>query len=379
MLKRIVLGAAIAGLLATGSTIAAAQRESETRNEQQAQKNAKPGQQQEIDFKRKYEVGQKFTLTGKATMSISKHPKTTSPASSGSEKRTEKSAGNTNKQRRSAIKEQKSVFITGDLEVVKVDDKGHPTEVKLTVERFKVSGMPAGNQPRQNKAAQNDKMLSKGSVLIAKAGPDGAQYSLQNGEATINGDIAKALNVILPVCDKNKHQQSLSDAYRGQQNRRPGERWDVDEDELPKSHKKTGLAYTQATFVGKKKLHGVDCAVVVFRCSATPFKKKANTSDTATTKSAENQNAEQAAATTQPDKRKLKAVGASAYVFLPLKKELPPLRTGGTIAYLVHKPANSNAKASSADAAKTPKRGTIVQYSFVRDLKPANATSDAKE
>eukprot|EP00913_Durusdinium_trenchii_P005671 g5289.t1 len=284
----------------------------------------------------------------------------------------DKNSGNIENDRDSRNAKRKSLQVSGELEILKVDNQGDPSEVQLTIQS--VNATDTTSTSRDSKSGSSSERLKKGTVIIAKAGEKKPEFTLKKDDSKLTGDTAKALSVILPICDAKKMHQGFSDAFAGKESRKPGESWDVAKKDVPKSHQNMGLAYTRATYVGKTTLHGIECTVVKFQCSAQPL--KVGTKD--------RQNDSKNDETANEDKstgKNLKAVGAAAYVYLPIKKELPPLRVGGTIAFLVKKqPGKSTTQRSNDDDENDPdflasKPGTIVQYSFSRELKPQNGAA----
>lgn len=407
VLSRCLGLAAVFGLFCLSSTQAQQARDSVRVKTQ----DRATGKSQDINFDRKYKSGQKFQLTAKASMRAAsrlrrrfRQPDTEKARDAVREQRSEQrnkqrtdkkgrdQVRNQRAKQRAAMKE-KSVNLTGELEIVKVSDDGAPTEIKLTVHRFKARDTMEGSAPDETSEkddAEQFAKVKKGTVIIAKAGGEKTSYMFQKDNEKITGDLAKALKVILPVANNKKSQHNVTDSVSGHQKRRRGESWNLKKEDAPKSHKEMGLLYTRATFVAKKKLHGIDCAVVAFQSSVAPLtdrtrkrgKRKNRRKDTATDAKDRNRDSDAANDRDGRDKagkhRGLKAVRASAFVYLPIKKDLPPLRTGGTIAFLVTKPRKGDASSTKdRDAtAKSKKRRrprrSFIEYTFSRDLRPLN-------
>lgn len=428
-----------AALMMTLPLVAVGQNAAQTqRNKPQAD-----GEKHRINFDRSFKEGQRFMLTGRALAAKGQHSSeggaSEQPGRSpndGAAQNRERGAkqnraqNNQNRQtqkqnsdrqtpgqnRSAQTANSKSLEIMGELEIVKVDDEGSVAEAKLTVHRFQSQGLdsssaaPKGNAANRNAAGNQQKrgaqqqsgaqQIQKGTVLICKAGDDGAEITLEKEEKSLSKEMTKMLTAVVPVCDKKKEKEGFSDALGGEEERAEGESWELDEKDFPKAAKKAGLKTATATFIGTKTVHGIKCYAVTVQFAA---EKKAGDRDSAAGEREQQRTAKDRTADRKDRSRDaegskdVKAVAATAFCLLPAEKDLPALQVGGSITMLKGDSADEKQGQTQTRDRKAPQNqkqtqnqnqnqkqtqqqaqaGNLVRYQFVRDLQPMNGDAKA--
>lgn len=218
MLRHALAGIAVL-VLTTGSTKA----------DKDAAVDSAKGETHRLNFDRQFKAGQRFMITGNASRAQTLIRTTES--------------GKSNRQTR----ENRTLQLKGELEIVKVNDEHKPTEIQLTVHSFKAKWKESGD-------GESNTTFKKGTVLIGKGGrPDSKKFSGKDRDVDISNELAELIDALLPLADKDDDDKKFKDPLTGTQERKVGETWKL-KLELPGQFKKSKSSRGTATFAGIKNI-----------------------------------------------------------------------------------------------------------------------------
>lgn len=235
---------------------------SKKRKQKHADKAGKEklGKAYTIDFKRPYKTGQRFLVTGSASRTIralqprgkkKRRKANTATAADAKDAADTKEKKGRRKGRKSRMKGamRTAIALRGELEIVKVNKMGDPTQVRLTVHTFKGSE----TKLKGSSASTEALLLRKGDVvLIGRSGKNDPKFTVKNRDLKVPAKIADLFDGIVPIDDTKERDKQLEDLLTGKQKRRVGETWKLEAKQLPKMLQNAEKVSAMAKFAGVK-------------------------------------------------------------------------------------------------------------------------------